>query len=132
MIDHSGQVRRAVIKLLKTTSGITALVGQRTHDQPPTNPVRPFIRYQRRDARPEDSSCGDGARVEFDLHIFTDTPGSEQCDNIAATVVSVLQAADLEVTGTIWELDVLGVRDFQDGNEVNARHGIVSVGITII
>lgn len=132
MIDHSDQVRRAVIKMLKLDDAMGALVADRIHDQVPASPVWPFSYFGNPEGLPAGNSCGEGSRIEFGIHSFSKGPGRAEISQINATVVNAFNDSDFDVTGTLWDVEVMGTRIIPDGAEANAHHGIVTVAMTII
>lgn len=102
MTDYTLAVRRSVVSRLKAE--MTALPAASVYGEfVPANPSWPFIRYSST-TLPWEATCYKGSQVNFDVHVFTSGPSTDQAANIAAEVVRVLEAADMDWLGNIGPL----------------------------
>jgi hypothetical protein len=137
-IDHTMQVRRAILIALKSAQPITTLVpaAQIFTSSPPPNPPFPFIRYGAKDASPFLASGLDSSSSRISIHVFTrallNDAGSEivtaedRCDLITAAVASVLGGKSITLVGALkLRLSWLGSNSTRDGADPSAWHGII-------
>lgn len=81
----------AVIAALKADAGVTALVGQRIYDEPPTGVTFPYIHFSSIEPVPWDTSCTQGATVQIGLQAHSRaTQGRVEATQIAEAVQTAL------------------------------------------
>lgn len=89
--DSSLYVRKGVIRLLKATPALVAIVGDRVYPpQRPANPLWPFVGYGVPTVAPFVASCLDGCEVRPAIHVYAATEGSG-----AATISGETRAHEL-------------------------------------
>lgn len=97
MATEDVALRQAIITRLKGDTGIAAIVGDRIYEEPPANPVWPFIRYG------VDISIafrGDGIRGEdktVTIHAFVNGPGQNVASSLARLIRLSLDEVDFEL-----------------------------------
>lgn len=126
MIDNSRPLRRALVKLAKNDAGVTSIVAQRTHAEPPDNPVWPFAFVTVTNAAPYSQSCGKGSIVSFEIHTFANGPGTDNIENLNAAFVEALTDVTLDLDNDLWDFRITGSRYFRNTPETSAYHGVIS------
>ena len=92
----------AIIAALKANAGVTALVGQRIYDEPPTGVTFPYLRISSIEPAAWDTTCTQGATVQIGLEAHSwATQGRVEATQIAEAVQAALHRneAALTVTG---------------------------------
>ncbi len=103
-MDPRVEVLGAILARLRTTASITALVGTRIYDNPPTSPVptSPYISMGASDAISDDYDCIDGYEITFQIDVWSwganDAHSSAQCSKIAHAIKKALHNEDLPIT----------------------------------
>jgi hypothetical protein len=99
--DHTLELRRAVLPILKADAILTALVGARIYDEPPAEPAWPFIRYGEPILGADEAMGWSGGNVTVTIHAFakarnaegTAANGKEVASRIGRRIALVLDEA---------------------------------------
>lgn len=140
-VDHNLQLRRAILPMLKAEPVIASLTGGRVFSESPASlPAFPFIRYGNSDGTPTEWSCTEGSDNVVTIHVFSRTPGTDECARLRKAVVRALdqKTRQLEVdpdtgdSATAVDMMVTGLPAlFRDTDDVAAWHGVVQVSVTV-
>ena len=98
MADGPGlALQKALIAVLRTNAGVSALVGARVYDEPPQAVTFPYVRIGNLDLSPERLSCVDDHSIVFSIEAHS-RPTSGRVE--AARIADVIRAAlnDQEAT----------------------------------
>jgi len=101
MADPSLDLQLAIVHRLKNTAGVTALVGQRVYDRPPTKappPVLPYVTYGSDQVLQDDVSCITAYEVAVQIDVWSQVPGQVQMKRIVGEVRAALHAAEFDLT----------------------------------
>lgn len=128
LIDHSLQVRRAVVEHLKTDVRIAALVGNRIFDDPTSEPAWPFIRYGVPITGGYEATRLSGSTHRVTLHGFDKGPGTQGAMEIAAAIVNSVEDITFGELSTI-DLRWLETRILNDPSTRGAYHAVVEYEI---
>lgn len=123
-IDHSLEVRRAVVARLRSDIGVTALVGDRIYDDPPADPIWPFIRYGVPIVGNYEATRLEGSTHRITIHAFDKGPGTAGAMKIGAAVVAAMKTlafADLSIIDLEW----MDTRILNDPSTRGAYHAVV-------
>lgn len=158
-MDYSDQLRRAVIKVLRSDVAVSAMVGARVNDQVYAKPVWPFIRYGLATFQKFEASCWDGSEHSVLLHTFAKGPGTSSCAQLNAAVVKALDGAeapialadnlavggsfdagfdagfDIGTTATglsLLSFDWVDTQVINDTSELGAYHGIIQFSAQVV
>lgn len=100
MKDHESALQKALIARLKADATMQALLGDpaRIWDEPPTEPVWPYMTVGRSESRPTNA---DGGAVEHRLSLtcISRFGGTEEARAVAAAARARLHEATLEADG---------------------------------
>ena len=92
----------AIVAALKADADVTAIVGQRIYDEPPTGVAYPYIRINSIEPAAWDTTCTQGAEVQIGLEAHSrSTQGRVEAAQIAEAVQAALHRNEdaLTVTG---------------------------------
>ncbi len=133
--DSRIPVRKAIIKALKASPAVTALVPS-TRIYPAETPATltwPFIRYGTPSVLPLRASCLDGNRLIVAVHGFSKL-GEEAADNVAAAMARALDGAVLDLSASYpakGHVTWVGGQTLRDTDEADAWHAVVNLEITV-
>lgn len=95
----------AIVAALKANAGVTALVGQRIYDEPPTGVTFPYIRISSIEPAAWDTDCTEGATVQIGLHVHSQSAqGRVEAVRIAEAVQAALHRNEAAMTVTGFNL----------------------------
>ncbi len=82
-------------------AGVKALLGDpaRVHDDPPPDPVFPYVTLGRVESRPADSASVNAIAHELTLHVWSRHGGRAEALDILAALRTALHNAPLSVSG---------------------------------
>lgn len=129
MIDHSLQMRRAMVAKLRADAPLLALVpaARIFGEETPSSPVWPFIRYGFSPVTTFETSCGRGSEHDIVLHVFALGPGTDETAEICAAVVAALSDSALPIDPIqLQSLDWVRTEIIRDTDEASAYHGILT------
>jgi len=102
-VDHSREVRAAIVKKLLATSAVTDITSTRVRGmKSAAAETWPFIRIGGPIASPWQSSCGVGSETSITIHAFAKGPDENSCQLLAEAIVDALSDDTLplpEATG---------------------------------
>jgi hypothetical protein len=119
----------AVVKRLKQTAGVTALVGSRVYDHIPRGAggaitaTFPFVAWASVDSLTEDADCFPSEEITFDIDCWSQQPGAAEVQKIAAAVKAALHDND-SITLTTNKLALLQHRQtrvFRDPDGITSH-----------
>lgn len=126
--DHSGHVRRAVIRRLLATPTITAIIGQRFYGlRVPDRPQWPFGRYGVPVVEPYEASGLGGSETDITLHLYVRGTDERLCEDLCALIVEALSSDELPLSDSVGlvSLDWLDTQIMTDGGEGRDFHAIL-------
>lgn len=89
----------AIIAALKANAGVTALVGQRIYDEPPSGVTYPYIQISSIEPAAWDTDSVEGATVQIGLHAHSRTAqGRVEVTRIAEAVQAALHRNEAALT----------------------------------
>lgn len=141
-MDHTLELRRAILPILKADALLSGLVGARIYgEEPPAEPQWPFIRYGVPILAPDEATGWSGGAVRVTIHVFAKaknaegepTIGYEVASRLARRVALILDETSFslpvhEDSGRPAQaLDIVHVSTdvVRDTAEAGAWHGIV-------
>jgi|SRR5215207_3940024 len=111
----SVELQKAIVARLRADSAVTAIVGQRIYDQPPTAPTFPYITLGSDQTIPDRADCYDGSEVTIQVDVWSRGVGFPESKRIAEAVRASLNDAPLVLTGhtlvDLYETDTRSLRD---------------------
>lgn len=134
MRDASPEVQIALIGWLRGAAAITALVGQRSYDEPPhaggakvPETGFPYVALGSTQARPWRMCKGNGSQIVVQIHVWTRSTGKIGCERIAAMIVNLIESAQLSISG--YRLHGITVEDKRVDRDPDGRtnHGTIQV-----
>lgn len=97
-IDPERALAAALIARLRADAGVTAQVGARTWDQPPADPVFPYLHLGRVETRPLGGHPAEGVELVATITCVSRFGGKEEAQGVGAAVRAALHDAALSVT----------------------------------
>lgn len=92
-------LQKGVVAALKADAGVSALVGTRVYDEPPQDPVRPYIRIGNIEPRPLRTACGQASQTVFSLECYSRPfAGRVECTKVAEAAVEALDEQHAAIT----------------------------------
>lgn len=140
-MDASLELLTAALNRLRTTTAVTADVGQRIFDRVPEQQdgapsvPYPYISVGPGSSIPDDFDCMDGEEITIQLDVWTsgdnDAYGSAQCRRISGAVKKALHNAELDLTtNALVSLQWETTRIIDDPNPA-VSHGVVTFTATV-
>jgi hypothetical protein len=105
MPDASLDLQKAIVAVLKASTELAALVGDRIYDRPPTGAVMPYVSLGAEDWTQTDVSCIRSHEGAVQVDAWSTAVGKPEAKRIAAAVQDALHEADLT-------LDTAGLVEF--------------------
>jgi len=109
------ELQKALVARLRGDTGVAALVGTRIYDQPPPEPVYPYISLGPDQILPSRADCYDGKEVTLQVDAWSRGVGFPEVKRIAEAICVALDDASLTLVGhrlvDIYEEDVRTMRD---------------------
>lgn len=130
-MDHSLEMRQAIVTKLRATPSIVALIADRFYgEKVPAGRVFPFGRYGLPVTEGSEWSGGDhgrvGSRHEITLHAFAMGPDMDECSKIAKAIVATLNGAELPLLGIgLIGIDWDRTDIIRDTEEAEAYHAVI-------
>jgi hypothetical protein len=123
MTDSTLEIKKAWVAALKADAGLSALIGNRVYDEPPQNPVHPYVSFGAivADAWDTDGNLGWEAFLQVDT--WSQTPGQVEASRIMAAIKPVLHRSTLALdtqTSCLALLDFASILPWDGG----VRHGV--------
>ena len=98
--DYDLALQKAVIDTLRSDVGVTALVGQRTYDEPPQGVSYPMVQFGRVDMRPLRTDDNAAARLFFSVEGHSrGKVGRVEASRLVSAIRGALDEANLSITG---------------------------------
>ncbi|MBP2459590.1 MULTISPECIES: DUF3168 domain-containing protein [unclassified Rhizobium] len=121
-----------ILRLLKESAAVQAIVGDRIYDGVPDDAVFPYISFGPSDYNPDDADCIDGREEAIQLDCWSRDDGLKwPCKQLVDAVKSALHDHDDELTsGALVQMRVTLARVLDDPDRITA-HGVVQVTATI-
>jgi hypothetical protein len=100
-LDPERALQLALLTKLRANGALTALLGNppRVHDEPPADPVYPYVSLGRSETRPWGGLDGEGLEHVLSLTIGSVFGGSEEAKAVMALVRLSLHGAALSLDG---------------------------------
>jgi len=100
-LDPERALQLALLTKLRANGALTALLGNppRVHDEPPADPVYPYVSLGRSETRPWGGLDGEGLEHVLSLTIVSVFGGSEEAKAVMALVRLSLHGAALSLDG---------------------------------
>jgi len=90
------ELQGVIVARLKGRPALTALVGQRIYDRPPTNAPFPYVEYGESDVKPADVGCLTSDAVYVTIHVWSQYSGGfKELKDIMYEIVKALDRAPL-------------------------------------
>jgi hypothetical protein len=127
--DHSLELRESVVRKLKMTPDVTAIVAQRIYGEQviaKKGSDWPFIRMGLPDILPFGASGWDGNEHAFTVHTFAMGPATDAITRLNKAVVEHLDEKDLPIwSGIKASIGWVRTQVIRDTAEAGAYHGII-------
>jgi len=100
-LDPERALQLALLTKLRANGALTALLGNppRVYDEPPTDPVYPYVSLGRSETRPWGGLDGEGLEHVLSLTVVSVFGGSEEAKAVMALVRLSLHGAALSLDG---------------------------------
>ena len=98
MANPELEIQGAIVQRLKADSTLTTLVAGRVYDQPPSNPVFPYVTIGPSDANDDDAECITGFLISQQIDGWSRAVGFPEVKKIADAVRLALHDVDLALT----------------------------------
>lgn len=129
MSDPSLVLQGAIVEALKDATAVSALVGARVYDDPPTasSVTFPYIELGQFQVLDDWAGCVEGSEVNFDVHVWSRAKGTPEAKTIVSAVRGVLNDADLDLAPAhrLIEMTFQTHRVFTDADGATT-HGVVT------
>lgn len=99
MSDPSLELQAAIVGILKSNSGVQAVVGQRVYDEVPNNPTFPYISLGDNQVLPDKADCIDGTEIFWQIDGWARDPTFPVTKRISKAVVAALDDQAVTVDG---------------------------------
>ena len=132
-IDHSEEIKTAIIAALKADGAVAEIVGQRVYDRPPAEPPWPFIRYGAPILGPYEASGWDGSDHDITIHTFAEGPDTKSVNALNKAVVAALDGfsnTDIADGPTAIDVQWVSTQVIRDG--IEDHHGILRFTATTV
>jgi hypothetical protein len=126
-MDTSHLLHKAIIAKLKADNSVTQVFEDRIYDQPPKEPVTPWLRVGEILAVKERAEGAKLYECYVDIHVYTtEGKGLNWCRACCVPLIAALDEQPLDLSGaTVVEVEHRSTRAFTDIDGVTA-HGIVN------
>ncbi|RJG46502.1 DUF3168 domain-containing protein [Mesorhizobium sp. DCY119] len=101
-MDPVLELQGVIIQRLRSFAAVTALVGQKSYDQPPLDQngnvqatTYPYISIGPSNFQSEDADCIDGGEVMIQIDAWSIEPGHPQVRNIADAIRKAFRGSDI-------------------------------------
>lgn len=119
------ELQKAVVARLKGDAGVTALVGQRVYDQPPTAPAFPYVSLGPDQTLPDRADCYEGSEVTFQVDAWSRAVGFPEVKRIAEAARAALADAALTLTGfRLVDIAFVEGRTFRDPDGLTSHSAL--------
>ncbi len=120
------ELQGVIVARLKGRPALTALVGQRIYDRPPTNAPFPYVEYGESDVKPADVGCLTSDAVYVTIHVWSQYSGGfRELKDIMYEIVKALDSAPLVLpTHRLISISRWDSRTMKDPDDVTT-HGVV-------
>lgn len=122
---------RALIAALRAAAlahaGVTALVGDRVYDDPPSDVVFPYLTLGRAESRPVDASSAEALEHAVTLHVWSRHGGRAEALDVIAALRAALHNAPLSVADRRLVLLFVQFTDVFRSGDGRTMHGVVRV-----
>lgn len=121
------ELQGAINTRLRADVPLTALVNKRVYDQPPANPVFPYVTIGEAQTIQDDAECVTGEKVYLTLHAWSQAVGNPEVKRIAAAVKDSLHLAPL-ILPSYRLVSILHrqARTFRDADNVTS-HSVIEL-----
>lgn len=120
------ELQGVIVNRLKGRPELTALVGQRVYDRPPTNAPFPYVEYGESDVKPADLNCVTSDAIYVTIHVWSQYSGGfKELKDIIYEIVKALDRAPLTLPShRLISLSRWDSRTMKDPDDVTT-HGVV-------
>lgn len=127
-MSASNELQTLIYQRLTAFPAVQAVVANRVYDQPPENPIFPYVSFGPSDAVEDDADCITGRIETIQIDCWSRYQGGfKEVKSLADAVKKALHryAGELTVNALV-EMTVQSVRHFRDPDGVTS-HGVVTV-----
>lgn len=125
-VDHTLQLRQAIVQHLRANAGLIALWDQRFYgERAPLALVWPFGRYGWDDMAPFNPACITGNLIDVTIHTFSQSEDTDEIKRINAAVITALDGATLDFDEGGWCYDLTFVRAQTLPDGPDGHHGVL-------
>lgn len=119
------ELQGAVVARLKADAALSALVGSRIYDAPPSPVVFPYVTQGEAQTIRADITCLSGSEIYLTIHAWSQAEGYPEVKRIADAVVEALHMAPLLLaTNRLISLMHQNTRTFRDQDDVT-NHSVI-------
>jgi len=93
----SVELQRAIVGRLKADSIVDALIDGRVYDNPPPQPIFPYISIGPDNTIPSRADCYDGYEIHQQIDIWSRSPGFREAKQITEAARAALANADMTI-----------------------------------
>jgi hypothetical protein len=97
-LDPDRALQAAVLAALRADAGVTALVAARIYDEPPAQPIYPYVTIGRAETRPLGGVDGEGVEHALSLTCVSRFGGAEEATAVVGAMRAALHGAELTLT----------------------------------
>lgn len=104
MTSASLELQGAIVARLKSVSGVTALIGQRTYDAAPDPVTFPYVSLGPSDELSDNAECKQADEVTMQIDVWSRATGFPEVRRIAAAVRAALHEFEASLTDNAFVL----------------------------
>lgn len=126
------ELQGAIVARLRSYAPLTALVGQKIYDRPPSTAQEPYVDIGEAYSLRSDATCVDAQEVRLTLHAWSTYPGGfMEVKQIADAVVTALHQHSMSLpTNRLISISHRLTRTFRDGDGTTSHATIEFVAFT--
>lgn len=127
-MSASNELQALIYNRLTTNAGVTAIVGTRVYDNPPSNADFPYVSFGPSDVVEDDADCITGRIETIQIDCWSRYQGGfKEVKSLADAVKKALHRYNGALTvNALVEMTVQSVRHFRDPDGITS-HGVVTV-----
>lgn len=132
MADTSLEVQTEIVKLIKTSNAIAAIVKTRIYDTVPDKAKFPYINIPPFDSPTEETKDKDGQVHDFQIDTWSRTSGQKQTRELIKAIRDAVHRVPFTITGaSILFSRVTNTRVLMDSDK-RTIHGMVEMQIKVL
>jgi hypothetical protein len=129
MSDPTLALQEKLIAVLKTSSHVTALVGQRVFDYLPSEQPTPYITLGQPQVLPDRADCIDGAEVSFPINGWASGPSSVTVKRLSIAILAALDGQEFVISGHRMVLGEVDSINYLDDPDEFTKHVVVTLRV---